>query len=208
MKRSALRHLVESEIKRKKYSGAPSEFTDTGQDNPYWNLSILLRIGGYCASAQRQLGKANERADKLEDQIANSPSDTLMDALEQNESAIRNCEAEYLMFRDFFEETYGEEWMGEIAYKAKLDEAFSPKTLGSGSTTTARAERAETLLLKSRARRSGRSTDEQSVFEYSIDEYMFENKDAVLPKGLASEPRAIGQNILNKLIEQSAKSKK
>lgn len=199
---------IESDTKKKKYSGPASDHTDTGQDNPYWNLSILLRIGGYCANAQRQLGKANERADKLAEQIANSPSDTLMDALEQNESAIANCEAEYLIFRDFFEDTYGSEWMGEEKYKAQLDEAFSPKTLGSGSTSTARAERAETLLLKTRARQSGRSVDEQGVFEHTMDEFIFDNQGKTLPKGLATIPKTEAQDILNKLIEDSAKSKK
>ena len=199
---------IESDTKKKKYSGPASDHTDTGQDNPYWNLSILLRIGGYCANAQRQLGKANERADKLAEQIANSPSDTLMDALEQNESAIANCEAEYLIFRDFFEDTYGSEWMGEEKYKAQLDEAFSPKTLGSGTTSTARAERAETLLLKTRARQSGRSVDEQGVFEHTMDEFIFDNQGKTLPKGLATIPKTEAQDILNKLIEDSAKSKK
>ena len=44
---------IEDDAKRKKYSGTPSDATDTGQENPFWNISLLVRIGGYCATAER-----------------------------------------------------------------------------------------------------------------------------------------------------------
>jgi len=195
---------VEGLETQKKYSGPASSDTDTGQDNPYWNLSILLRIGSYCATAQRQLAKANERADTLADKISQSPSDNLMNAMEQNESAIVNCEKEYLMFRDFFEDTYGSEWMGEIAYKQKLDDAFSPKTLG-GSSSSARSERAEQLILKNRARKTGRSISEQETFEHQVDMFLADNGGKGLHKDICSMPKDKAQGLLNDAIKTSAK---
>jgi hypothetical protein len=201
---------VEGIETKKKYSGAPSNDTDTGQDNPYWNLSILLRIGSYCATAQRQLAKAHERADTLADKVAQSPSDNLMNAMEQNDSAIVNCEREYLMFRNFFEDTYGSDWMGEEAYKKQLDEAFSPKTLGSSSSTS-RTERAESLMLKNRARKTGRSVSEQETFEHNVDQALAKNKNIKLHKDICIMPKDKGQDLLNKAInsfvdEQAQKS--
>ena len=195
---------VEGMETQKKYSGPASDHTDTGQDNPYWNLSILLRIGSYCATAQRQLAKAHERADTLADKVAQSASDNLMNAMEQNESAIANCEKEYLMFRDFFEDTYGSEWMGEVEYKQKLDEAFSPKTLG-GSSSTARAERAEQLILKNRARKTGRSVSEQETFEHSVDMFLADNGGKGLHKDICIMMKDDAQNMLNDAIKKSAK---
>jgi hypothetical protein len=201
---------VEGIETKKKYSGAPSNDTDTGQDNPYWNLSILLRIGSYCATAQRQLAKAHERADVLEKKIEQSPTDNLMNAMEHNMSAIVNCEKEYLMFRDFFEDTYGSDWMGEEAYKKQLDEAFSPKTLGSSSSTS-RTERAESLMLKNRARKTGRSVSEQETFEHNVDQALAKNKNIKLHKDICIMPKDKGQDLLNKAInsfvdEQAQKS--
>lgn len=201
---------VEGIETKKKYSGAPSNDTDTGQDNPYWNLSILLRIGSYCATAQRQLAKAHERADVLEKKIEQSPTDNLMNAMEQNMSAIVNCEKEYMMFRDFFEDTYGSDWMGEEAYKKQLDEAFSPKTLGSSSSTS-RTERAESLMLKNRARKTGRSVSEQETFEHNVDQALAKNKNIKLHKDICIMPMDKGQDLLNKAInsfvdEQAQKS--
>jgi hypothetical protein len=201
---------VEGIETKKKYSGAPSNDTDTGQDNPYWNLSILLRIGSYCATAQRQLAKAHERADVLEKKIEQSPTDNLMNAMEQNMSAIVNCEKEYMMFRDFFEDTYGSDWMGEEAYKKQLDEAFSPKTLGNSSSYS-RTERAESLMLKNRARKTGRSVSEQETFEHNVDQALAKNKHIKLHKDICIMPMDKGQDLLNKAInsfvdEQAQKS--
>ena len=130
--------------------------------------------------------------------------------MEQNMSAIVNCEKEYMMFRDFFEDTYGSDWMGEEAYKKQLDEAFSPKTLGSSSSTS-RTERAESLMLKNRARKTGRSVSEQETFEHNVDQALAKNKNIKLHKDICIMPMDKGQDLLNKAInsfvdEQAQKS--
>ena len=147
---------VEGMETQKKYSGPASNDTDTGQDNPYWNLSILLRIGSYCATAQRQLAKANERADTLADKISQSPSDNLMNAMEQNESAIVNCEKEY-------------------------------------------------LILKNKARKTGRSISEQETFEHSVDMFLADNGGKGLHKDICSMPKDKAQGLLNDAVKTSAK---
>ncbi len=182
--------------------------TDTGQDNPKWRLSILMRYGAYCRTAQQQLAKSHERLATIENSLAKNSSERLLDAYDCAEAAIENSEAEYLIFRDLFEATYGEQWMGSEAYSAKLDEAFNPKTLGS-SNGTPPSERTEQVWLKIHARKSGRTIEEQKVFEASMQEQIDKhgNKVTGFTKDLATMPKKDGQAMLNDFINSQAKNK-
>lgn len=182
--------------------------TDSGQDNPKWRLSILMRYGAYCRTAQQQLAKSHERLATIENSLAKNSSERLLDAYDCAEAAIENSEAEYLIFRDLFEATYGEQWMGSEAYSAKLDEAFNPKTLGS-SNGTPPSERTEQVWLKIHARKSGRTIEEQKVFEASMQEQIDKhgNKVTGFTKDLATMPKKDGQAMLNDFINSQAKNK-
>jgi len=182
--------------------------TDSGQDNPKWRLSILMRYGAYCRTAQQQLAKSHERLATIENSLAKNSSERLLDAYDCAEAAIDNSEAEYLIFRDLFEATYGEQWMGSEAYSAKLDEAFNPKTLGS-SNGTPPSERTEQVWLKIHARKSGRTIEEQKVFEASMQEQIDNHGSKVtgFTKDLATMPKKDGQAMLNDFINTQAKNK-
>ena len=182
--------------------------TDSGQDNPKWRLSILMRYGAYCRTAQQQLAKSHERLATIENSLAKNSSERLLDAYDCAEAAIENSEAEYLIFRDLFEATYGEQWMGSEAYSAKLDEAFNPKTLGS-SNGTAPSERTEQVWLKIHARKSGRTIEEQKVFEASMQEQIDKHGSKVtgFTKDLTTMPKKDGQAMLNDFINTQAKNK-
>ena len=182
--------------------------TDSGQDNPKWRLSILMRYGAYCRTAQQQLAKSHERLATIENSLAKNSSERLLDAYDCAEASIENSEAEYLIFRDLFEATYGEQWMGSEAYSAKLDEAFNPKTLGS-SNGTPPSERTEQVWLKIHARKSGRTIEEQKVFEASMQEQIDKHSFAGtgFTKDLATMPKKDGQAILNDFINTQAKNK-
>jgi len=182
--------------------------TDSGQDNPKWRLSILMRYGAYCRTAQQQLAKSHERLATIENSLAKNSSERLLDAYDCAEAAIENSEAEYLIFRDLFEATYGEQWMGSEAYSAKLDEAFNPKTLGS-SNGTPPSERTEQVWLKIHARKSGRTIEEQKVFEASMQEQIDNHGSKVtgFTKDLATMPKKDGQAMLNDFINTQAKNK-
>ena len=182
--------------------------TDSGQDNPKWRLSILMRYGAYCRTAQQQLAKSHERLATIENSLAKNSSERLLDAYDCAEASIENSEAEYLIFRDLFEATYGEQWMGSEAYSAKLDEAFNPKTLGSNNGTPP-SERTEQVWLKIHARKSGRTIEEQKVFEASMQEQIDKhgNKVTGFTKDLATMPKKDGQAMLNDFINSQAKNK-
>src|SRR5210317_659549 len=102
---------VEEDAKRKKYSGPADSSTDTGQDNPFWNISLLVRIGGYCATAERSYQKGLKRQDEIEKMLEDG-KDFMADAYYQNEASIENAQREMLIFRDFFQDTFGSPWMG------------------------------------------------------------------------------------------------
>lgn len=182
--------------------------TDSGQDNPKWRLSILMRYGAYCRTAQQQLAKSHERLATIENSLAKNSSERLLDAYDCAEASIENSEAEYLIFRDLFEATYGEQWMGSEAYSAKLDEAFNPKTLGS-SNGTPPSERSEQVWLKIHARKSGRTIEEQKVFEASMQEQIDKHGSKVtgFTKDLTTMPKKDGQAMLNDFINSQAKNK-
>jgi len=182
--------------------------TDSGQDNPKWRLSILMRYGAYCRTAQQQLAKSHERLATIENSLAKNSSERLLDAYDCAEASIENSEAEYLIFRDLFEATYGEQWMGSEAYSAKLDEAFNPKTLGS-SNGTPPSERTEQVWLKIHARKSGRTIEEQKVFEASMQEQIDKHGSKVtgFTKDLTTMPKKDGQAMLNDFINTQAKNK-
>ena len=52
-----------TEYSKKYTSEFVDDHTDSGQDNPFWRLSILMRYGAYCKTAQQQLAKSYERLD-------------------------------------------------------------------------------------------------------------------------------------------------
>ena len=145
---------IEDDAKRKKYSGTPSDATDTGQENPFWNISLLVRIGGYCATAERSYQKSMKRQDDIEKMLEDG-KDFMADAYYQNEASIENAQREMLIFRDFFQDTFGSPWMGLEKYTAMLDEIFSPKALGSSNKAQLR-DKASSALLSIRAKKTGR----------------------------------------------------
>ena len=185
-------------------SGFADDSTDTGTNNAFWRLSILMRYGAYCKTAEQQLAKSHERVDKLAEQLAKNETEKLLDAYECAEVSIVNCEKELVIFRDLFEHTYGEQWMGATAYSEKLDEAFNPKVLGSGSATPP-SERSEQVWLKIRARKSGRSVDEQKVFEHNVYEFVKKNGGEMLNTKIATLPKKEAQDMLNDAINTVAK---
>ena len=185
-------------------SGFADDSTDTGTNNAFWRLSILMRYGAYCKTAEQQLAKSHERVDKLAEQLAKNETEKLLDAYECAEVSIVNCEKELVIFRDLFEHTYGEQWMGATAYSEKLDEAFNPKVLGSGSATPP-SERSEQVWLKIRARKSGRSVDEQKVFEHNVFEFVKKNGGELLNTKIATLPKKEAQDMLNDAINTVAK---
>ena len=137
---------VEDDAKRKKYSGPQDTATDTGQDNPFWNISLLVRIGGYCATAERSYQKGMKRQDEIEKMLEDG-KDFMADAYYQNEASIENAQREMLIFRDFFQDTFGSPWMGLDKYTTMLDEIFSPKTLGSSNNLNSRTKHRMLYLL-------------------------------------------------------------
>ena len=62
---------LEPESKSKKYSGSDKTVTDTGQDNPFWNVSLLVRLGGYVQTAENSYNKGIKRRGDIETQLEN-----------------------------------------------------------------------------------------------------------------------------------------
>jgi hypothetical protein len=189
---------VEDDAKRKKYSGPQDTATDTGQDNPFWNISLLVRIGGYCATAERSYVKGLARQDDIVKMLEDG-KDFMVDAYYQNEASIENAQREMLIFRDFFQDTFGSAWMGLPKYTEMLDEIFSPKALGS-SNKSERREKAVTALLASRAKLTGRTLAEQEVFENKVAELL------ALKIKLPQEICKLRQDKANKILNDSIKS--
>ena len=191
---------VEDDAKRKKYSGPVDSSTDTGQDNPFWNISLLVRIGGYCATAERSYQKGLKRQDEIEKMLEDG-KDFMADAYYQNEASIENAQREMLIFRDFFQDTFGSPWMGLEKYTTMLDEIFSPKALGSSNKAEKR-DKAVSALLHNRAKMTGRSVPQQEIFEDKVAEHLA--LKVKLPQDICKLPRDKGDKILNDSIKSIA----
>ena len=191
---------VEDDAKRKKYSGPQDTATDTGQDNPFWNISLLVRIGGYCATAERSYQKGMKRQDEIEKMLEDG-KDFMADAYYQNEASIENAQREMLIFRDFFQDTFGSPWMGLDKYTTMLDEIFSPKTLGSSNKSQLK-DKASNALLAIRAKKTGRTVAEQQVFEDKVAEHLA--LKVKLPQGICKLPQDKANKILNDSIKSVA----
>lgn len=191
---------IEDDSKRKKYSGTPSDATDTGQENPFWNISLLVRIGGYCATAERSYVKSVARQDDIEKMLEDG-KDFMADAYYQNEASIENAQREMLIFRDFFQDTFGTPWMGLQKYTEMLDEIFSPKALGSSNKSQLR-DKASSALLSIRAKKTGRTVAEQEVFENKVAEHLA--LKVKLPKDICKLPQDKANKILNDSIKSVA----
>jgi hypothetical protein len=191
---------VEDDAKRKKYSGPQDTATDTGQDNPFWNISLLVRIGGYCATAERSYIKGMARQDDIVKMLEDG-KDFMADAYYQNEASIENAQREMLIFRDFFQDTFGSPWMGLDKYTTMLDEIFSPKALGSSNKAEKR-DKAVSALLHNRAKMTGRSVPQQEIFEDKVAEHLA--LKVKLPQDICKLPRDKGDKILNDSIKSVA----
>ena len=165
---------VEPESKRKRYSSAPSEVTDTGQDNPFWNVSLIVRLGGYVAKAEKSYQKAIQRADSIEKELENG-KDWYADEsngtsiFQQNEANIANAEMEMNLFRQIYEAILDTPWEGVDKHDKHLDSIFNPATLGSMNSGSKMKNSASDAMLKIRARKSGRSLEQQKDFESRVD---------------------------------------
>jgi hypothetical protein len=191
---------VEDDAKRKKYSGPQDTATDTGQDNPFWNISLLVRIGGYCATAERSYQKGMKRQDEIEKMLEDG-KDFMADAYYQNEASIENAQREMLIFRDFFQDTFGSPWMGLEKYTTMLDEIFSPKALGSSNKSQLK-DKASSALLSIRAKKTGRTVAEQQVFEDKVAEHLA--LKVKLPQDICKLPQDKANKILNDSIKNIA----
>jgi len=191
---------IEDDAKRKKYSGPQDTATDTGQDNPFWNISLLVRIGGYCATAERSYVKGLARQDDIIKMLEDG-KDYMADAYYQNEASIENAQREMLIFRDFFQDTFGSAWMGLNKYTEMLDEIFSPKALGSSNKAQLR-DKAVGALIKARAKITGRTVAEQQVFEDKVAEQLA--LKVKLPQDICKLPKDKATKILNDSIKSVA----
>ena len=165
---------VEPESKRKRYSSAPSVVTDTGQDNPFWNVSLIVRLGGYVAKDEKSYQKAIGRADNIEKELENGKDWYADDTngasiFQQNEANIENAELEMNLFRQIYEAVLDTPWEGAEKHEKHLDSIFNPATLGSMNSGSKMKNSASDAMLKIRARKSGRSLEQQKDFESRVD---------------------------------------
>ena len=199
---------LEPESKSKKYSGSDKTVTDTGQDNPFWNVSLLVRLGGYCATAENSYNKGIKRRGDIETQLENGKDWYADDSdgpsiYQQNEATIENAEADMLRFRDIYEEVLGMAWEGAEKHKAKLDAIFNPATLGSMGSGSIRKTTATDALINIRSKASGRSFAEQKAFEQEVDSFIFNIKTVKIPANLCKIPKSEATKIFNALINKA-----
>lgn len=167
---------VEPESRKKRYSSAPNPQTDTGQDNPYWNVSLIVRLGGYVAKAEKSYQKAIQRGDTIEKELENG-KDWYADEsngtsiVQQNEANIENADKEQILFRGIYETILDMAWEGADAHEKLLNEIFNPATLGSSMNSGSKLKvTAQDAMLGIRARKSGRSLEQQKDFENRVDQ--------------------------------------
>jgi len=197
---------LEPESKSKKYSGSDKTVTDTGQDNPFWNVSLLVRLGGYCQTAENSYNKGIKRRGDIETQLENGKDwyadDTDGPSIyQQNEASIENAERDMLMFREYYEEVLGLAWEGAEKHKAKLDAIFNPSTLGRMGSGTIRKVSATEALINIRCKSTGRSFSEQKDFENKIDQFFVDHPSGVLDANIAKMPKTKGDKMLSDTIK-------
>ena len=161
---------VEPESKRKRYTASPSDVTDSGQDNPFWNVSLIVRLGGYVAKAEKSYQKAIQRADTIEKELENGKDWYADDSngasiFQQNEANIENAELEMNLFRQIYEAVLDTPWEGAEKHEKHLDSIFNPATLGSMNSGSKLKNSAQDAMYKVRARKSGRTLEQQKDFE-------------------------------------------
>ena len=197
---------LEPESKSKKYSGSDKTVTDTGQDNPFWNVSLLVRLGGYVQTAENSYNKGIKRRGDIETQLENGKDWYADDSdgpsiYQQNEASIENAEADMLMFREYYESILGLTWEGTEKHKAKLDAIFNPTTLGNRLSGTVRKTSATEALINIRCKSSGRSFAEQEEFENKIEQFFIDHPKATLDGHIAKMPKTKGDKILSDTIK-------
>tara|TARA_R100001510_G_scaffold56980_1_gene63699 strand:- start:542 stop:1288 length:747 start_codon:yes stop_codon:yes gene_type:complete len=201
---------VEPESKRKRYSSAPSDVTDTGQDNPFWNVSLIVRLGGYVAKAEKSYQKAIQRADTIEKELENG-KDWYADEsngasiFQQNEANIANAEMEMNLFRQIYEAILDTPWEGVDKHDKHLDSIFNPATLGSMNSGSKMKNSASDAMLKIRARKSGRSLEQQKDFESRVDTAFKDYPQIGLDINICKISANKAEDMLRDAIKQASK---
>ena len=201
---------VEPESKRKRYSSAPSDVTDTGQDNPFWNVSLIVRLGGYVAKAEKSYQKAIQRADTIEKELENG-KDWYADEsngasiFQQNEANIANAEMEMNLFRQIYEAILDTPWEGVDKHDKHLDSIFNPATLGSMNSGSKMKNSASDAMLKIRARKSGRSLEQQKDFESRVDTAFKDYPQIGLDTNICKISANKAEDMLRDAIKQASK---
>jgi|TARA_A100001391_G_C5066168_1_gene277224 hypothetical protein len=201
---------VEPESKRKRYSSAPSEVTDTGQDNPFWNVSLIVRLGGYVAKAEKSYQKAIGRADNIEKELENGKDWYADDTngasiFQQNEANIENAELEMNLFRQIYEAVLDTPWEGAEKHEKHLDSIFNPATLGSMNSGSKMKNSASDAMLKIRARKSGRSLEQQKDFESRVDTAFKDYPQIGLDINICKISANKAEDMLRDAIKQASK---
>ena len=202
---------VEPESKRKRYSSAPSDVTDTGQDNPFWNVSLIVRLGGYVAKAEKSYQKAIQRADTIEKELENGKDWYADDSngasiFQQNEANIENAELEMNLFRQIYEAILDTPWEGAEKHEKHLDSIFNPATLGTMNSGSKLKNSAQDAMLKVRARKSGRTFAEQKDFEARVDQAHKDYPHIVTDADLCKINKDKAEDILRLLIKDASRS--
>ena len=201
---------VEPESKRKRYSSAPSDVTDTGQDNPFWNVSLIVRLGGYVAKAEKSYQKAIGRADNIEKELENGKDWYADDTngasiFQQNEANIENAELEMNLFRQIYEAVLDTPWEGAEKHEKHLDSIFNPATLGSMNSGSKMKNSASDAMLKIRARKSGRSLEQQKDFESRVDTAFKDYPQIGLDINICKISANKAEDMLRDAIKQASK---
>jgi len=201
---------VEPESKRKRYTASPSDVTDSGQDNPYWNVSLLVRLGGYVAKAERSYNKAIQRADTIEKELENGKDWYADDSngasiFQQNEANIENAELEMNLFRQIYEAILDTPWEGADKHDKHLDSIFNPATLGSMNSGSKLKTSAQDAMLKVRARKSGRSLAEQKDFEARVDTAFQDYPQIGLDTNICKISANKAEDMLRDAIKEASK---
>tara|TARA_R100001015_G_C4628598_1_gene188819 strand:- start:1529 stop:2260 length:732 start_codon:yes stop_codon:yes gene_type:complete len=202
---------VEPESRKKRYSSAPNPVTDTGQDNPFWNVSLIVRLGGYVAKAEKSYQKALQRSDTIEKEIENGKDWYADDAngpsiVQQNEANIENAGLEQDLFRGIYETILDMAWEGADAHEKLLDQIFNPATLGSSMNSGSKLKTsASDALLKIRARKSGRSLEQQKDFESRVDQAFKDYPQLVLHNDICKISTKQAEDILRDAIKSASK---
>lgn len=194
---------IEAKPKSKEYVNQVDDAQDSGKDNAYYNISLRVRLGGYCMTAEKSLKKAYDRREFLESKMEAGELWSI-DAHDVNEANIVNAEQEQAIFRSVYDDLTGFKWTGIEDHLKALDEIFSPKEVG--GKTAEMKDRAETILIKARTRKTGRSLAEQTEFEKTFTHYekSIRSYKVLKPSEIANickMPRDKGEALLNEAIK-------